>query len=399
MTDRRAMKAMQASMVTAADTQVRQIVALVEAMAQRGEADRLRAPLRSRLAKLRPPRPVGFTRLLFTPIDPLVVPAPAWRRDGLLVPRTALTPIANALRAALPQERAKVAEESRLCAMSPSRLMEVASGLWLRAAAVIDATTPPSGWAEATGLTEADYPPIAAAITAVLSVAADIQALTMLQDATSENALRIILGRTAPRGSRALSAVVVVLLARLAGSGRILSLATEAAGSNPPRAVDDAVEHTLDRLQAAIDADAAVGPDVGQAALDAGRLVGLLREMEPSAATRPDRKRRLEHLRRGADRLCRQRFAAALQDELLAQLEGLPTAPDDAAVESLEVSARGLRRFETNARQLGSGERYDALLRGCLAPFQRSDSPLGLEERVRLVEILVGAEKALALMQ
>ncbi len=55
------------------DARVMRIVATVDAMSARGPADELIVPVRHRLAALRPPRPLRFARLLFYPLDPLIV--------------------------------------------------------------------------------------------------------------------------------------------------------------------------------------------------------------------------------------------------------------------------------------------------------------------------------------
>ena len=65
-------------LVEARDDQVAQIVAMVDAMPDRGAADHLIAPLRARLARTRPPRPLRFARLLFLPLDPLLASS-VWR--------------------------------------------------------------------------------------------------------------------------------------------------------------------------------------------------------------------------------------------------------------------------------------------------------------------------------
>ena len=64
----------------ARDEQLARVVAVVDALPARGAADTLIAPLRPRLATLRPTRPLNLTRLLFTPLDPLIVPSAEWRR-------------------------------------------------------------------------------------------------------------------------------------------------------------------------------------------------------------------------------------------------------------------------------------------------------------------------------
>jgi len=72
---------LQANLATAEDDQIARVVALVDALPERGTADELIAPLRPRLQQLRPKRMVGFARLLFTPLDPLIGSAAAcWSR-------------------------------------------------------------------------------------------------------------------------------------------------------------------------------------------------------------------------------------------------------------------------------------------------------------------------------
>jgi hypothetical protein len=392
-------RAIQASLAGAGDSQVAQIVALVDAMPQRGAADGLVAPLRPRLARLRPPRPIGFARLLFTPLDPLVVAAADWRRGTSCIPRTALTPIAQALRAILATEAAQIDSEGRRGAMTPKRLAELGNKLWPRAAAALESMPLPSGWLEATGLPDSDYRPLASAITAVLGVGGEIQTLTLQSEPPTEDAMRNILGRTAPRGEAALSCVVAILLTRLSGYGRIVALATEASGSNPSAAVDQAVQQTVDLLQDVLDADITSGATMAQAMHDAARVLTLLEELKASAVTRPDRARRLERLRRTADLLCFSRFEAALQNELMGRLMTLPVEPADPLIEALEATARGLLQLAAKGRALGGGDHYDVLLRGCFVPLQRPIKGLNLAERVRIVEILLGPTKALSLIR
>lgn len=301
---------LQRNLANAGDEQIARIVAMVDAMPHRGEADSLIAPLRPRLAQLRPARPLGFTRLLFTPIDPLVMPAASWRRGGLTVPRSALAPIAAALRAARPAaaERAD-AQTATLTSKDEAALGAAGAALWPEAAAALCSLKPPPGWA-ATGLSESDHAAITGAIVAVLHVAPEIHALTAARHAVADEAVRHVLGRTVPRGSMALSTVVAVLLARLPNPERLLALAAEANGISPPLATDRAVDHLLDRMQEAIGGKARDG-DQAQAAEDATRVAALLAGLEAGASTRPDRKRRIEQIRRDADALCRRLVAEA----------------------------------------------------------------------------------------
>ena len=299
--------------VTAAsDAQIAQIVALVDALPDRGVADALIAPLRRRLARLRPHRPVSFTRLLFAPLDPLIVEAPAWRRGSLSVPRTALAPIAKAMRTVLQPEAEATDAEGRLGPILPQRMAELAIAIWPRAAILLDSANAPPDWEEAAGLPAGDYPAIAATVAALLAVALEIETLAITGGAPEEEAVRVILGRTAPRGGEAVSAVVAAMLARLSAPGLILTLGIEATGSNPSKAIDHAIDYTLERLQAAFDTDSAIALDTARAVRDSDRIADMLDHLDRRAALRPERKRRLDRLRQAADALCRQRFEAAL---------------------------------------------------------------------------------------
>jgi hypothetical protein len=67
------------SMAGASERQLLRIVAAVDGMSARGAADELIAPVRHRLANLRPVRPLRFARLVFLPLDHLIVPAANWK--------------------------------------------------------------------------------------------------------------------------------------------------------------------------------------------------------------------------------------------------------------------------------------------------------------------------------
>ena len=88
-------------LAAARDEQILQVVAMVDAMPNRGPADQLIAPLRARLALQRPPRPLRFARLLFMPLDPLIVPAARWRAAQPAIPRTVIAVLAAAVEADL----------------------------------------------------------------------------------------------------------------------------------------------------------------------------------------------------------------------------------------------------------------------------------------------------------
>ena len=94
---REQLRALQTSLGQAKDPQLGRLVAMLDAMPERGALDNLIEPLRPRLLHLRPERPLRFARLLFLPLDPIIVPANVWQRDRPTIPRTAVTPMAAAL--------------------------------------------------------------------------------------------------------------------------------------------------------------------------------------------------------------------------------------------------------------------------------------------------------------
>jgi hypothetical protein len=98
------LRELQHTLASAKDAHIERVVAIVDAMPERGSADGLIAPLRPRLAQIRPARPLRFSRLLFLPLDPLIVPAPKWRPEYLTIPRTALEPLAGSVRDAMDAE-------------------------------------------------------------------------------------------------------------------------------------------------------------------------------------------------------------------------------------------------------------------------------------------------------
>src|SRR5918993_3946884 len=91
---RRAMVWLGQAVTRADDVALGRVVALLDGLKDRGEADELLARARHRLQGLRPPRPLAFTRLLFVPLDGVIVPPSKWRRGEGQVPRSALPALA-----------------------------------------------------------------------------------------------------------------------------------------------------------------------------------------------------------------------------------------------------------------------------------------------------------------
>jgi hypothetical protein len=84
-----ALRNIQRELIVAQDDQITSVLAIVDNLAVRGEADNLIAPLRGRLAKLRPRRKLSMSRLLFMPLAPLFVAGPSWSAGSPSIPRSA----------------------------------------------------------------------------------------------------------------------------------------------------------------------------------------------------------------------------------------------------------------------------------------------------------------------
>src|SRR5580698_6184503 len=97
------MRSVRRELAGADDTRVLQVLRYVDGLADRGQADGLLAPLRDRLRRLRPARPLRFARVLFMPMDPAIVSTRDWRAGAPQLPRSAIAPIVAMVRRAQPE--------------------------------------------------------------------------------------------------------------------------------------------------------------------------------------------------------------------------------------------------------------------------------------------------------
>ena len=394
-------QALKREIANARDPHIVRIVAMVDAMATRGPADDLIAPLRGRLATLRPPRPLRFCRLLFHPLDRLIVPAPRWGPDRDSIPRTALTPIAEHVRRAMGTDAAAIdVQIANRTTADTDLIARCGAVLWPAAARAVLAGPVPETW-EGTGFSRTAYAPLAASIAALLGQGTAVEALA---GATANGLLppdgtRIaaILAAVAEAHVPALPMMIAILLARVPQSAVILPVANTGPTGVAVRA---AMDRAADRLLADLDeqdgtrASIAAG-SLGDAGTAAGRIAALLRQLDDDTAS-PQRQVRLREIRKKLDADCKARFTAGLEQELLLPLNG--SAPPAVAV--LEAAARGLRILETEARKVGSGGTYDMLLKKAALAIGASPmlGRLAKVDQVRLVEILAGPDAAMSLL-
>ena len=380
----------------ASDQALAGIVAYFDSMADRREADRLLDAARPRLRKLRPPRPISLVRLLFLPLDGVIVDARSWRRQDGTIPRDALAVLTEAVRRALGPDAAAI--EAGIAGKHFADLAVVdALGrkLWHRAAKVTPSLSCPTEW-EATGLVEADYHRIAAMAAGVWRHAEPLwSALLAAREGPPEILVRDSLAAAAAEDAVVLEAMLATILLKAAKPGSVAAAAA-AAHVGPP----GIAERMLDRWLEDCAPDLAVDDAAGAARL-AEEFVEAIEDLESSPAVRrPERRQRVAALRRRVGDACRTTYAEATTQSLLSPLTHATAPPDNAAMLALESTARSLKRLEVAGRMLGGGAGYDAALRRILDGFGTLRRRPGTNpaDLARLTEILAGSEAALKLL-
>jgi hypothetical protein len=162
---------------------------------------------------------------------------------------------------------------------------------------------------------------------------------------------------------------------------------------------DQAIELLLDQLETPGSIETQLGRGNLMQSAEVVRRIGLLlREAEAAGAR--DQHARLATLRRRLEETCHARFAAGLATDVVGRLIVAEEPFDASSIDQMEAAARGLRTFETEARALGGGAGYDALLHQAADTVRGvpGSGALGTVQRIRLVEILAGPEAALAML-
>ena len=385
-------RAVARALADAPNRRIAQAVALVDALPARGAADALIAPLRGRLAELGIGRRINFGRLLFLPLDPVIVDAKAWRPGAAAIPRSALAPLIAATRAALGADGESIAAALREA--GPSAPMTLGPLLWTPAAASLRALAAAKvpGW-EATGLPAEAAGPIARAVAAVLDAWPALCALAARD--TESRDLADVLRAAAAEGPEAWALVVAVAIARGADPVPVATLAADLARRGGPamhQALEGALAVATGALEQQTQAPAALATG---AVRRAGRLVAALVDRAG-----PTQRAALLGFAGRIDTACRARIAAECATAVIAPLAGLAPATIEADLPGLERAARGLRDLEQEARRIGGANAYDTLFRDAAARVRDlpGEHPMTRMDRMRLVEILDGPEAALRLL-
>ncbi len=395
----------QQSLTSARAEQITRVVAMVDALRDRSTADALIAPLRPRLMQLRPGRPLRFARLLFLPLDPLIVPPPRWRPSEPLVPRSALTPLSDAVRLSAGSVVGEVDALIKDRAQSDESVIAAAGErLWPEAARALMTSPPPHSWAES-GLPPELFAPLARAVGGALQHAVPLRLLA----AEARQGLPIraetldgILDGARVSGVDAWSMTLALLLGCLPDAARLLLRLDELAtrpGAVARQRLDTVLSSALDVLEA----PAVAGPltvDLAEAGI-AIRRAGALLDALDRPSTSPALRQRLASVRQAVDARGLAQFEQAVAERLLAPLQGTQPDLDPIDIRSIESMARDLRQLEQAGRRVGgSGPHYDRSLRHAAELLKGAPSrpELTAIDKIRIVEILLGPEAALAML-
>ncbi len=396
-------RALQHDLLSARDQQILRVIDMVDKMPQRGKADDFIAPLRPRLAFLRPKRRLNFTRLLFQPLDSVIVASGAWRRDTLGVPRSALQPLSDVVRAHL--GKAAAAFDDALAGLTTDHETEIGQfgpDLWSTGAAALAGATTPPDWTEASGLSPADFSGIVAIVAPSLLRAGRINRIIAMGPGelpSQRLEIEAVLQASLADGPTGFATLVTLLANRMPQTDFIFAAADEVTNRRSEPALRLAVDRAIDATIETLSGTLAHPPRLDQAADELRRMVIAIENLEAQCSGRVSRKTRLAQLRQSIDGNNRQQFTAALDSQLLLPAQSIVDA-DDTQIGALESTARDLRRFEAIARRIGGADHYDRHVKAALAALKpQPDEPVQtMVDRIRLIEILRGAEAAAAAM-
>jgi hypothetical protein len=352
-------------------------------------------PLRRQLVLLDAPRPLRFPRLVFQPLNPLIVAAARWRTGQRTIPRSVILPIADHVRVAM--GGAATAIEASMAGRTTADTefaAELGRSLWPAAARILADAPIPKSWAM-TDLADPMYRPLADIVAAVL-VEAD--ALDGLRAGRATRVLpprreivEALLNRVGTMNPAGLAPVIAVLLSGVPEAAPLLR------ARNRRGALDEAAEILLRQLGHGAEIGGSRLVDAGAAA---GRIVTLLEHLaDANAAT--GRGKQLRLLRQQFDAECTARFTSGLRNEFLARLPETGATSSKEEIIALEAAARGLRALGAEAPAFGSGSTYHRMLSQAAATIRGEPmrDRFRLTDRIRLVEILAGSDVALEMLE
>ena len=396
------MRGLRQDLRDAPESKLREVISVLDQAASAAANQAILDPVRARVASLNLARPLRLTRLLFLPIDPLIVPPRGWRADQPVVPRTALGPLAQLARAGTGPLWAEI--EAMIAGHDTHDMKAISragEALWPRAGAILAAAVAPADWREATGLPVPVFAPLAQAIGAVLRRGVDLRLLAreaaigaLLLDRAV--VARVVAGmdQEPDLACAMIARVVLASTPNAAPMLRDLAMTTGRPGSHA--ALIRGLARGMETILEDLDQDGAIGPCTPmELAAEVARMTALAREIEGDVAAKKHRPR-LKAICDRLSALCRSRFTEGLTGDIIAPLAEAVGPVDPAGQTRLESAARGLRALELAARKIGDAAGYDALTERA-ARVVRDAAAAGTLTPIRhcrLIEIIAGPEAA-----
>ncbi|WP_291297286.1 hypothetical protein [Elioraea sp.] len=424
--DRRTLADLTARIARARPEAISAIVALIDRLPDRGEADALIAPMRPRLNRMRDivRRPASLGRVLAHPIEDLLVEPDVWRRGSLSVPRSVMTTAIGLVTDALPATtRQEIRRRLAGATMEDTAAVaEAGAVLWPAASSCLSAT---ATGALPTGLSlpmrEADFRSSLAALGETLRIAAPLAALLGESPrgathawAAIEPRARDLLAEAERLSADCFARAGLILMRRFMASGPVVGLLREAAGRSKRGEAERRLAASLDSYLAELPAQLpeaatlALLPHQVQQEAVTEAVAAIERAGNEIGTWQVDRRDNLLDVQGQMAAVLRRRIPECLSAELAAPIarihaEGLGAGGGPAGLEGLEAAARAASAMTAAARRLGPADDLQLAIRraadtiAALAASTPQGAPadrIGRIDLARLVEILTGPDTA-----
>ena len=392
--------AVQNALASAADAKIAQVVALVDGLDQRGAADALIAPLRSRLSQLRPARPPRLGRLMYLPLDPLIVPTEQWRPELPCIPRGLLPHLTARIERDMGNRAAELAGAVRQLPPGDDWAVDTLGALlWPETSRLLAAAQFTDAEIAQAGIAPADHRAMVPAIATLLRQGSALRrhaARDRLGTPPTLGELKALLEAAVAGGAASFRLMTTLLLKLFPHVPGLLGLAEHLGGAP---AVAQVSRETVAAIGYALADGALDRLDARPRCAEIGRVAALLDSLERSTAGgAPECKAALAAARRELDRSCQASFEALLSASLLEKITTLQDVPNDSQMAALEETARDLRALELATRSLGDKGDNQTRLEDAARRLQQGAHRLPACDRARLIEIVAGPEAASALL-
>jgi hypothetical protein len=390
------------------DDKIRHIASLIDQVDKVEANQSVLDPIRARLGPLSLPRPLKMRRLLFMPLEPIIVPAKHWALAEPTIPRSALPAMAALIMARLGDDAVLI---SKMITGHDVTGLDIIAGagalLWLRAAEIAAVAEVPQVWSE-TGLPMTAFVPLFRAMGTVWRRATRLRNLqregeigALRADAATVTA---ILEGAPSESGLGCGMVARLILSQSPFAAEHLRLFAGASANKPNALIlQKAVIHAVAEGADEMEQGCGIVGSIRTASLDQAsdrvrQVTKLLREMQEHEGHKISAAR-LQRMRDNLGRACLERFKAGMNNELINKLQDGAGPLDASEQVMLETRARDLRMLETTARALGDAKTYDVLLQAGAEAVAtaRRNGVMTRRGEIRLTEILAGTEAALRL--